>query len=218
MVTGSIKIAGIELSEEVSGNVSNPAYKKTLFDNEKDKKWVAGDTIQTAIGQSFSAFTPIGLANYAATIANGGTRYRTHIIKSVHSTVDGSLVFENEPEVACEIEISDDNLDAIRRGMLGVADEGSAKQIFNGYPISVGGKTGTAQISSKASNNALFITFAPFDKPEIAVAVVIEHGYRGANAAYVARDIYDEYFSLNNPEGLSLFEQRDYEYFGELLP
>lgn len=189
---------GIELTEEVAGNVSNPEYKKALVSNEEDKRWVAGDTIQTAIGQSFSAFTPIGLANYAATIANGGTRFRTHIIKSVHSTVDGSLVYENKPEILNEIAISDDNLNAIKLGMLGVADEGSAKQIFHGYPISVGGKTGTAQISKKASNNALFITFAPFDKPEIAVAVVIEHGYRGANAAYVARDIYDEYFGLKN--------------------
>ncbi len=195
---GLCEKTGIELTEEVSGNVSNPAYKATLFANNEDKRWVGGDTIQTAIGQSFSAFTPIGLANYAATIANGGTRYRTHIIKSVHSTVDGSLVYENKPEIVSEIEISDDNLNAIKLGMLGVADEGSAKQIFNGYPISVGGKTGTAQISKKASNNALFITFAPFDKPEIAVAVVIEHGYRGANAAYVARDIYDEYFGLKN--------------------
>ncbi|MBR5809157.1 MAG: penicillin-binding protein 2, partial [Clostridia bacterium] len=189
---GLCERTGIELTEEVAGNVSNPAYKKTLYTTDEDKRWVGGDTIQTAIGQSFSAFTPIGLANYAATIANGGTRYKTHIIKSVHSTVDGSLIYENKPEILNEIEISDDNLNAIKLGMLGVADEGSAKQIFSGYPISVGGKTGTAQISKKASNNALFITFAPFDKPEIAIAVVIEHGYRGANAAYVARDIYDE--------------------------
>ncbi len=191
---------GIELTEEVSGNVSSPSYKKTLYSDAKDQNWVGGDTIQTAIGQSYSSFTPIGLANYAATIANGGTRYRTHIIKSVHSSTDGKLVYENKPVVANNVEISEDNLNAVRRGMLGVADEGSAKQIFNGYPISVGGKTGTAQISKKASNNALFISFAPFDEPEIAVCVVIEHGYRGANAAYVARDIYDEYFNLKNNE------------------
>lgn len=209
---------GIELAEEVGGNVSNPKYKSSLYDNSADGKWVAGDTIQTAIGQSYSAFTPIGLANYAATIANGGTRYRTHIIKSIHSTVDGSLIYENQPEIANEIEISEDNLNAIRLGMLGVADEGSAKQIFGGYPISVGGKTGTAQISKKASNNALFITFAPFEKPEIAIAVVIEHGYRGANAAYVARDIYDEYFGLKAQEGETYNELENLEIFGELLP
>lgn len=187
---------GIELTEEVSGNVSNPEYKSNLYKGKAEGKWMGGDTIQTAIGQLYSSFTPIGLANYAATIANGGTRYRTHIIKSVHSSVDGKLVYENSPVIENTIEISEDNIAAVKKGMLGVADEGSARQIFSGYPISVGGKTGTAQISKRASNNALFISFAPFDQPEIAVAVVIEHGVRGANAAYVARDIYDEYFGL----------------------
>ncbi len=211
---------GIELPEEVSGNVSSPEYKKTLYKNEEDKKWVGGDTIQTAIGQSYSAFTPIGLANYVATIANGGTLYKTHIIKSIHSSTDGSLVYESKPTVTNRVEISKDNLDAVRRGMLGVADEGSAKQIFSGYPISVGGKTGTAQISSKSSNNALFVSFAPFEEPEIAVCVVIEHGYRGANAAYVARDIYDEYFNLRTDAGDESFVENTNpeSNFSELLP
>lgn len=210
---------GIELTEEVSGNVANPEYKKSLYDNASEGKWMGGDTIQTAIGQSYSAFTPIGLANYTAAIANGGTRYRTHIIKSVHSSADGSLVYENSPVIANTVEISEDNLAAVRKGMLGVADEGSAKQIFKGYPISVGGKTGTAQISKKASNNALFISFAPFDDPEIAVAVVIEHGYRGANAAYVARDIYDEYFGFTGeiPES-SDENDGNTSIYEELLP
>lgn len=209
---------GIELAEEVSGTIGNPEYKKKLKNADNDGRWVGGDTIQTAIGQLFSSFTPIGLANYAATIANGGTRYRTHIIKSVHSSVDGSLIYETKPEIAAEIEISDENMAAIKKGMLGVADEGSAKQIFSGYPISVGGKTGTAQVSKKASNNALFIAFAPFDKPEIAVAIVIEHGFRGANAAYVARDIFDEYFGLKNYETGEIYvEQNNSGNFGELL-
>ncbi len=214
------KKTGIELPEEASGNVSSPAYKKTLYEDASEGRWMGGDTIQTAIGQSYSAFTPIGLASYAATIANGGTRYKTHIIKSVHSTTDGSLVYESKPEVLSNVDISEDNLSAVRQGMLGVADEGSAKQIFSGYPVSLGGKTGTAQISKKASNNALFISFAPFDKPEIAVAVVIEHGYRGANAAYVARDIYDEYFRLKtaqtaeNPE----YPQSNESIYSQLLP
>lgn len=188
---------GIELTEEVKGNVSSPEYKKTLYKDEKEQKWVAGDTIQTAIGQSYSNFTPVSLANYVATIANGGNRYKAHIIKSIRSSKDGAVVYEEKPTVVENVGVSQDILRTVRSGMLGVTDEGSAKQIFADYPINVGGKTGTAQISKKSSNNALFVSFAPFDKPEIAVAVVIEHGYRGANAAYVARDIYDEYFGLN---------------------
>ncbi|MBR4723534.1 MAG: penicillin-binding protein 2, partial [Clostridia bacterium] len=191
---------GIELTEEVSGNVSSPEYKKTLYKDEKEQKWVAGDTIQTAIGQSYSSFTPIGLANYIASIANGGNRYKVHIIKSVRSSKDGSSVYEEKPTIIENVNVPEDILKTVKRGMLGVTDEGSAKQIFDGYPINVGGKTGTAQISKKSSNNALFVSFAPFEKPEIAVAVVIEHGYRGANAAYVARDIYDEYFGLNRKD------------------
>lgn len=188
---------GIELTEEIKGNVSSPEYKKTLYKDEKEQRWVAGDTIQTAIGQSYSSFTPLSLANYVATIANGGNRYKAHIIKSVRSSKDGAVVYEEKPTVIENVNVSEDIIKTVKNGMLGVTDEGSAKQIFAGYPINVGGKTGTAQISKKSSNNALFVSFAPFDKPEIAVAVVIEHGYRGANAAYVARDIYNEYFGLN---------------------
>ena len=216
---GLTEKTGIELKEEVSGNVASPEYKKSIYKNENDQKWWAGDTIQAAIGQSCSAFTPIALANYTATIANGGTRYRTHIIKSVHSTVDGSLIHENHPEIVNEVEISEDNLRAIRLGMFGVADEGSAKQIFKGYPISVGGKTGTAQTNKNVSNNALFISFAPFDEPEIAIAVVIERGFRGANAAYVARDIYDEYFGIKYAESGEIYtEYQNLGIFGDLLP
>ena len=103
--------------------------------------------------------------------------------------------------------------------MFGVADEGSAKQIFKGYPISVGGKTGTAQTNKNVSNNALFISFAPFDEPEIAIAVVIERGFRGANAAYVARDIYDEYFGIKYAESGEIYtEYQNLGSFGDLLP
>lgn len=211
---------GIELVEEVSGNISSPDYKKTLYEDPRDQKWVGGDAIQTAIGQSYTQVTPIGLCNYAATIANGGTRYRTRIIKSVHSTENGSLVHESKPVVSGVLDISKDNLDAVKSGMLGVTDQGSASAIFHDYPVSIGGKTGTAQISKNASNNALFISFAPFEEPEIAVCVVIEHGYRGANAAYVARDIFDEYFGFNNQEPPQDSPQNPNNIggLGELLP
>ena len=211
---------GIELPEEVSGNISSPEYKKILYDDPRNQKWFGGDVIQTAIGQSFTNVTPIGLANYAATIANGGTRYSTHIIKSVHATENGSLVYESKPTVAGSLEISPENLDVVKKGMLGVTDEGSASAIFHDYPVAIGGKTGTAQINRNSSNNALFVSFAPFDEPEIAVCVVIEHGYRGANAAYVARDIFDEYFGIgnensqeNSPAGTGVSGN-----IGELLP
>lgn len=191
------ELTGIELKEEVKGYVSSPDVKERLYKNKDDQKWYAADTIQTAIGQSNNSFTPIQLANYIATVANGGTRYKTNIIKSIRSSVDGSIITETSPTVMQQISLKPSTLEAVKNGMKKVVEEGSAKSIFEGYPIEIGGKTGTAQVGSKVTNNALFVAFAPFDDPEIAVAVVIEHGLRGANAGYVAKDIFDEYFKLN---------------------
>lgn len=190
---------GIELGEEVSGHMATPEYKKQVVQNITSSDWYEGDNLQAAIGQSYSEFTPIQLANYAATIANGGTRYKVNLIKSIRSSVDGSVVKEFSPEVAEKIDIDADVLSAVRQGMKKVADEGSASAFFADYGIQVGGKTGTAQVGN-GSNNAVFIAYAPFENPQIAVAVVLEHGVRGTNAAAVARDIFDEYFDLNKPE------------------
>ncbi|MCH5185401.1 MAG: penicillin-binding protein 2 [Oscillospiraceae bacterium] len=192
------ELTGLEFGEEVRGNVASPALKEKIGQTKEDKTWYGGDTIQAAIGQSDSTFTPIQLANYIATIANGGTRYKTNIIKSVRSSVDGSTVMNREPQVAERINMSAETVEAVKNGMRKVVEEGSASQIFENYPLSIGGKTGTAQVGTKVSNNALFVAFAPFENPEIAVCVVIEHGVRGANAANVARDIFDEYFNINH--------------------
>ena len=202
---------GIEFSDEAKGNVSSREYKKKIATTEYDASWYAGDTIQTAIGQSYSYFTPIQLANYIAGIANGGTRYKTHILKSIRSSVDGSVIYEPEPEILGEVEIDAEDLNAVKQGMQGVVEEGSASGIFDDYHVKIGGKTGTAQIGKNVSDNALFVAFAPFDKPEIAVAVVIEHGAVGRNAAFVARDIFDVYFQ-STQEGTENID------VGELLP
>ena len=191
------ELTGVEFKEEVKGNVSSPSVKEKIGRTKEDQTWYAGDTIQTAIGQSYNSFTPIQLANYIATVANGGTRYKTNIIKNIRSSLDGSVVAETQPTVVEKIELKPTTLEAVKNGMKKVVEDGSAKSIFEGYPIEIGGKTGTAQVGSKVTNNALFVAFAPFDNPEIAVAVVIEHGLRGANAGYVAKDIFDEYFKLN---------------------
>lgn len=202
---------GIEFGEEAKGNVSSREYKKKIATTDYDSVWYAGDTIQTAIGQSYSYFTPIQLANYIAGIANNGVRYKTHILKSVRSSVDGSVVYEPKAEVIGRIDINSDHLYAVKQGMQGVVEEGSASGIFDDYDITIGGKTGTAQIGKNVSDNALFVAYAPFENPEIAVAVVIEHGALGRNAAFVARDIFDAYFK--NSEG-----PQHNAVIGELLP
>lgn len=184
---------GVELTEEAEGHMASPDYKSRVVLNVIDSEWFGGDTLQAAIGQSYSLFTPVQLANYCATIANGGTRYKVNLIDSIRSSVDGSVVEKFDPQVAEQLDISAETMDKIHDGMRKVADEGSASSIFDGYPIQIGGKTGTAQLG-KGANNAIFIAFAPFDNPQIAVAVVLEHGVRGANAGLVARDIFDKYF------------------------
>lgn len=184
---------GIELSEEAEGHMASPEYKKEVVENVIDSDWFGGDTLQAAIGQSYSLFTPVQLANYCATIANGGTRYKVNLIDSIRSSVDGSVVEDFQPKVVEKIDIAKETMDKIRGGMKKVVDEGSARSIFEGYPIQVGGKTGTAQLGTGA-NNAIFIAFAPFDNPQIAIAVVLEHGERGTNAGRVARDVFDQYF------------------------
>ena len=187
---------GIELDEETAGHMASPEYKKQVVTNVTSQDWYGGDTLQAAIGQSYSLFTPVQLANYAATIANGGARYKVNLIKSIRSSVDGSAVKEFEPVIVEKIDMDWEVINAVKQGMKKVVDEGSAAEVFANYGIQVGGKTGTAQVGD-GSNNAVFIAYAPFDNPQIAVSVVLEHGVRGTNAALVAKDIFDAYFNLN---------------------
>ena len=191
---------GIELGEESEGSMASPEYKKSVIKNVTGRDWYGGDTLQAAIGQSYSLFTPVQLANYAATIANGGTHYKVNIVKSIRSSVDGSLVYESVPKIRDNIDMNSAVVQAVKNGMKRVVDEGSAASAFTDFPIPVGGKTGTAQVG-QGSNNAVFIAYAPFDNPQIAVAVVLEHGVRGTNAAMVARDIFDFYFTEHNESG-----------------
>lgn len=190
------ELTGIELGEESSGHMASPEYKRQVVKSATSRDWYGGDTLQAAIGQSYSLFTPVQLANYAATIANGGTRYKVNLIKSIRSSVDGTVIKEFVPEAVADVRMDNKILNAVKNGMKKVVDDGSASSIFSNYAIQIGGKTGTAQVGD-GSNNAIFIAYAPFDNPEIAVAVVLEHGVRGTNAGYIAKDMFDEYFDLN---------------------
>ena len=209
-------LSGVELEEESAGHMASPEYKKSVEKSVTSQDWYGGDTLQAAIGQSYSLFTPVQLANYAATIANGGTRHKVNLIKSIRSSVDGSVVKEFKPEVEASIDMAPDVINAVKNGMRRVVDEGSASSIFSDYAIQIGGKTGTAQVGG-GSNNAIFIAYAPFDNPEIAVAVVLEHGVRGTNAGYIARDIFDSYFKLNEAPEPSLPAATDAVSFAQGL-
>ena len=184
---------GIELPES-TGQMATEAVKKKV----ENTNWYVGDSLQAAIGQSYSLFTPLQLAEYCATIANGGTRHSASILKSVRSYDGSELIYENQAEVLSAVETSDYNWAAVQKGMYLVANDraGSAYETFGDYGVKVAAKTGTAQLGDNQVNNAIFICYAPYDNPKVAVAVVVEHGSAGASIASIARDFLDAYFTV----------------------
>lgn len=180
---------GIELPEK-TGILAGPDYRAENGLNQ----WSPGDTLQAAIGQSDNLFTPLQLSAYLSTILNGGTRYSAHLLYQVRSYGGERILYQNEPKVVSEIEISDEILETVREGMRGVMDNGSAASVFSNYAIPVGGKTGTAQVSDSKSENGIMTAFAPFDNPRIVVSSVIEQGSGGTEAGYCVRDVFDYYF------------------------
>ena len=147
------------------------------------------------------------LAVYTSTLINGGTRYNAHLLYQVRDFSSGETVYETEPQIINQITFKSGVLGTIKSAMKDVVESGSAARLFKGYDIQVGGKTGTAQVGSNKSANALFIGFAPYDTPKIAVTIVIEQGANGTDAAYTAKAMYDNY--LKGTPYVSLDEQTD---------
>lgn len=205
---------GVELPEHV-GRRGNPETKMELYGGTDLQAWVGGDTISLAIGQSENRFTPMQLAVYTATLANRGVRYRATFLSRIISADYQKLLREIEPEVVSELEISDEAYLAYTNGMrLAVTLHGydssgqafltgTARKVFNDYKIgdqsiAVAAKTGTAQHGSEGSDHASFVCYAPFEDPQIAVAVYVENGAQGGNLGNVAKAIFDVYFATQN--------------------
>lgn len=153
---------------------------------------LGGSTLQAAIGQ-MNAFTPLQLAVYVSTLANEGTRYRANLIDSVVSYNMSEVYRVVEPEVMEQFVIKDTVIAAVKAGMRSVTEDGTGSATFKNYPIQVGGKTGTSQVAVGA-DHSVFIAFAPFDNPEIAVAIVLEHGSSTRTCSSVGRSMLDAYF------------------------
>ncbi len=179
---------GIELPES-TGVLAGPEYSRKM-----GTQWYPGLTLAAAIGQADNSFTPLQLANYVATLVNGGTRYKAHLLKAVKSYDYTQTLVDIKPEVVSKVDMSSQTYQTVMQGMRAVAETGTASNVFGNYPIKVGAKTGSAQITSTQSDNGVFVVFAPYDDPEIAVAVVVEHGGQGNRVAPIARDIFDAYF------------------------
>lgn len=200
------KKTGIELQGESSGILATPKVAKELYNED----WYLGTTLSAAIGQTYNSFTPLQMAKYVSMLANGGKNIDVTLIKSVIKA-DGTEVSKEEinnytneklgltNEVSEDLNVDPKNLQAILKGMKGVTSEsgGTAYSTFRSFDIDVGGKTGSAQVENKDAH-AWFVGFAPYDEPEIAVAVLVEHGGTGGYTAEVAKEIMEEYFGMNS--------------------
>ncbi|MCL2003216.1 MAG: penicillin-binding transpeptidase domain-containing protein [Oscillospiraceae bacterium] len=159
--------------------------------------WYPGNTLTSAIGQDNNQVTPLQLANYTAAIANGGTLNRAHLLKEALSFDYGYEYYVAQPEVLSSPDLAPSTVRALQQGMLEVTRfGGTAYSVFRDYPIAVAGKTGTAQIVDDRPNNGVFVCYAPYDSPQIALALVVEKGGAGSTIAFIARDILDIYFRL----------------------
>lgn len=194
---------GIELEGEVSGVLASEEYKKMNF----DEIWYPGDTLQMAIGQSYNLFTPLQLVGYTATIANRGTIYQPYLTKCIRNSATGKIISESAPKVKNKVSISDSTYNAVTLGMRLVSYDGTASSVFGDYPIETCSKTGSAQITG-GSANGVFVSYAPYQNPRIAISIVIENAGSGSVTAPIAKAIYNEYFKLN-PEASQDIRTKD---------
>ncbi len=177
---------GVEIKERI-GQVSNPDWA-----SDKGIYWNNGDVLQASIGQGYSLFSPVQMANYVATIANRGVRVNAHFVKSINSHDFSEVLYETPVEVQSDMGMTDYTYETILAGML-QSSQDSSGFVWNDFEIKVASKTGTPQTTTKTVNST-FICFAPADDPQIAIAVIIEKGWQGYTGAPVARDILEYYF------------------------
>ncbi|NJD34526.1 MAG: penicillin-binding protein 2 [Betaproteobacteria bacterium] len=203
---------GIDIDGESEGVLPSQEWKKKRFKKPEQQKWYAGETISIGIGQGYNAYTPIQLAHATAIVANNGVVFRPHLVKYITDTRTGQKT-EIEPQPTRDIGLKPEHVDVIRNAMIGVNKEGTGARAFAGAGYVAAGKTGTAQVFSYKGaehktermqahlrDHALFIAFAPADKPTIALAILVENGGFGAQAAApIARQVLDYYLLGKRP-------------------
>ncbi len=196
---------GVELPE-ATGTLDSPEYRASL-----NQTWQPGYTLQNAIGNGGSMFSPVQLVNYCATIANGGTRYRPHFVKTVKSYDYSETVMENDAEMVLETGFSRNTISTVQKGMVQVGTIGYCAEAFKNLPVKAAAKTGTSQVDRTingykvTTNNGFLITYAPAENPQIAICIAAEGAGSGSSLAPIAADVYDYYFNemgnLDAPQG-----------------
>jgi penicillin-binding protein 2 len=201
---------GLAGMEESVGLVPSTKWKETYFRNPQDKKWYPGETLPVAIGQGAVSTTPVQVARALAAVVNGGKLLKPRVVQRVVAD-DGRVLEERTgaPEISRVIDIDPSILQELRRSMVGVVEDkrgtGHAAALPAESKIRVGGKTGTAQVSSRESgvtleDHAWFAGYGPADDPEIVVVALVENGgHGGAAAAPIARQVFMQYFNVQEP-------------------
>ena len=196
---------GIDIAGEASGVLPSTAWKARRFSRPEQKKWYAGETISVGIGQGYNSYTPLQLASAIATLANDGVMFRPHIVNYSEDirTRERTVI---EPAPLRNIGVKPEHIQFVKQALVGVNKEGTSARAFAGAPYVSAGKTGTAQViaikqgekyvESRVAelhrDHALFIAYAPAEKPTIALAVIVENSGFGARyAAPIARQVFD---------------------------
>ncbi len=199
------QITGIDILGESRGVLPSTEWKRTTYKKAEQQRWYSGETISLGIGQGYNSFTMLQVAHATATIANNGLKMRPHIVREVLD-VETKAPTPVAKEPIGQLPLSPENLDIIKRAMIGVNIEGTSATSFAGAQYVSAGKTGTAQVYTVKQNekynaatvdermrdHALFIAFAPADDPKVALAMVVENsGFGAQNAAPIARRVFD---------------------------
>ena len=169
--------------------------------SEADPNVSDSDAVRSAIGQGTNSFTPVQLSRYVSAISNGGTCYDLTLINSIVD-VSTDKQKNNKAKVRNKLNIQSSTLAAIKKGMYMVVNNGSVSSLFQSVPVKVAGKTGTAQISANEPNHALFVSFAPYESPEISVTVVMPNAFTSSNAASLGSYVYRYYFDESSRKKL----------------
>ena len=188
---------GVELPE-TTGHRGNPESKKEVYADYPDlQAWTGGDTLSLSIGQSENRFTPLQLAVYTSALANRGVRYKATFLSRVISADYQELLYQTVPEIASQLEISDEAYAAYREGMRQAvtSSTGTCNRVFGDYEIAVCAKTGTVQHGSTGSDHASYVCFAPYEDPQLAVAVFVENAAQSGILGNVAKAVFDVYFA-----------------------
>ena len=198
---------GIDLPNEAAGVLPSREWKRSHFKRRRDQQWFTGETVSVAIGQGYSSYTPLQMANALMILVNGGLGPIPHVVDHFRDRRSGAIIPVPRPP-ARFVPLDPVNVEAVLTGMREAVRVGTAARAFAGAPYRAGGKTGTAQVVSTQrvhrdadaadeQDHAWFIAFAPAEEPRIVAALIVEHGgYGGAVAAPLMRIIFDRFFGV----------------------